>query len=121
MRLPKSVVFIFFISIMILSLTGCYYDKEELLYNPVGCAGVSAKFSANIHPLILSKCAIDDCHNATSAAGGTVLLTYSQISAKAPIINQRCVIEKTMPPTGPLLPAEIASLKCWIDAGAPNN
>jgi hypothetical protein len=36
-------------------------------------------------------------------------------------IMQRAVVEKTMPTSGPLLPAEIAKLKCWISSGALNN
>jgi hypothetical protein len=36
-------------------------------------------------------------------------------------INERVILQKSMPPTGPLPPAEINQLKCWIAAGALNN
>lgn len=108
-----------------LSATGCYYDNEEYLYpgsnTPVNCSSIQPTFSADVKPLILSKCAISGCHNAAGASGGVILETHGQISAKASRILTRAVVEKTMPPTGPLLPEESAKLKCWIEAGAPNN
>ena len=110
--------------LLLLFIAGCYYDKEELLYpdgnQAVDCNTVAAKFSTNVLPLVTSKCAIPNCHN-SSAAGGLVFSNYSQISAAKDRINQRVVIEKSMPPTGALPAADIAILKCWIDAGAPNN
>lgn len=124
MRSTIIFVFVLFIAIIIISVTGCYYDKEELLYagsGTISCTGVSAKFSTDVNPIIQNKCATAGCHNAAAGAGGTVLETYAQILAKAIRIKQRCVVEKNMPPGTPLTPAEIAVLKCWIDSGAPNN
>jgi uncharacterized membrane protein len=104
--------------------TGCYYDKEELLYpgsnQAVDCTTVSAKFSTDVLPLITTKCATSNCHDA-SAAGGRIFQTYAQISGAKDRINIRAVVEKTMPESGALLPAEINILKCWIESGAPNN
>ena len=104
--------------------TGCYRDKEELLYpgstQPVDCTTTPAKFSADVQPIILSKCAIPGCHDA-SASGGVIFQNYAQVSSKKDRINARAVIEKTMPASGALLPAEIAKIKCWIDGGALNN
>ncbi len=109
---------------LLLFTAGCYYDKEELLYpgsnQAVNCSTVSAKFSADVLPLVTSKCAISNCHN-SSAAGGMVFQNYSQISAAKDRINQRVVVEKSMPPTGALAASEIAILQCWIESGAPNN
>lgn len=106
------------------SVQSCYYNKAELLYpgtnQPVDCITVPAKFGADVFPLITSKCAIPSCHNAT-ASGGLILKNYLQISGAKSNINTRAVIEKSMPPAGPLLPAEINIIKCWIESGAPNN
>lgn len=103
---------------------GCYYDKEELLYpgsgQAVNCSTVSAKFSTDVLPLVTAKCAIPTCHN-SSAAGGLVFQNYSQVSAAKDRINQRVVVEKSMPPTGALAASEISILQCWIESGAPNN
>jgi uncharacterized membrane protein len=124
MRLRIMLVFILFISIIVLSVSGCYYDKEQFLYPAPatgGCSSISAKFSIDVAPIILTKCATAGCHNAASAAGATVLETYAQISSKAARINQRCIVDKTMPPGGGLSPSEIAILTCWISSGTPNN
>jgi len=103
----------------------CYYDKEEILYpgstTPVDCTTVQAGFAADVQPLILSKCAISGCHDAGGASGGVLLTNYAQISGKKDRINARALVEKSMPPTGPLTSDEAAKIKCWIDAGAPNN
>lgn len=105
-------------------MQGCYYDKEELLYpgsnTPVDCSTVNAKFAANVLPLISAKCATSGCHDAT-ASGGLVFQSYAQISGAKDRINARAVVEKTMPAAGPLQPAEINIIKCWIESGAPNN
>lgn len=124
MRSIINLFFIFFIFMILISATGCYYDKAEILYGNGGatsCTSISAKFSSDVKIIIQNKCATSGCHDAADAAGGTVLETYTQIAAKAARINQRCIIDMTMPPGGPLLPAEIAVLKCWISSGAPNN
>jgi len=105
-------------------MSSCYYDKEELLYPgsniPVDCSTVSAKFGADVAPIISSQCATSGCHDAT-AAGGIVLQNYSQISAAKDRIQTRALTEKTMPPAGPLPAAQINAIQCWINSGAPNN
>lgn len=103
-------------------MAGCYYDKEELLYpdSKVDCSTVSGTFT-KVKSIMTSKCSTTGCHNAGSAAGGTVLETYDQVKAKADRINQRAIVEKTMPPGTALSPEEIAILTCWISSGTPNN
>lgn len=121
----KKSAFAFFAFLLILFTgNGCYYDKEDELYpgsGTISCTGVAAKFTTDVKPLLQSKCATSGCHNSASAAGGVVLETYAQIAGKSARINQRCVVEKTMPPGAPLNPTEIAIIKCWIDSGSPNN
>jgi uncharacterized membrane protein len=111
-------------ALLILTIPGCYTDKEELLYpgstKPVDCTSTAAKFAADVQPVILSKCAIPGCHDA-SASGGVILQNYAEISSKKDRVNARAVVERSMPASGTLLPAEIAKIKCWIDGGALNN
>ncbi len=110
---------------MVVSAAGCYLDKEEILYPgsnlPADCAITPSKFAADVQPLIISKCALPGCHDATGASGGVILQTFEQVNAKKDRVNNRAVLEKTMPPTGALLPAEAAKIKCWLDGGALNN
>jgi uncharacterized membrane protein len=108
------------ITAMNILMTGCYNDKAELLYpdSAVDCSTARATFT-KVKSIMASKCS--PCHDARNAAGGTVLETYDQVKAKADRINQRAIVEKTMPPAGPLSSEETAILKCWISSGAPNN
>lgn len=113
-----------FLFILLLS-NGCYNDNAELLYGSqnIDCNTVQAKFGTDISQIITTKCAIPGCHDANAASNpaGFSLQTYAQVSAKKDRINTRVVVEKTMPPTGPLPPAEINKIKCWIASGAQNN
>ncbi len=111
-------------STLLFLMAGCYYDKEELLYpgsnTAVDCSTLSAKFSADVSPIISSQCATTGCHDAT-ASGGIVLQTYSQVAAAKDRIQTRALTEKTMPPSGPLTNQQINAIQCWINSGAPNN
>jgi len=124
MRKNIIITTMLFTVLTVVTITGCYYDREDLLYPSTpsaNCTTVPAKFSTDIDPLIQSKCATSGCHDAATGAGNAILVTYTQISAQAARINQRCVIDKTMPTSGPLTADEIAALTCWINSGTPNN
>lgn len=113
-----------FIILGLVLVGGCKYDKEELLSpapNPSNtCATIPATFNANVLPLVTTKCAIPGCHNA-AASGGRIFQNYNQVNLAKDRINTRVVVEKSMPPFGPLSPSEINTLKCWIEAGGLNN
>lgn len=117
----KNVVLLFSIAV-ILTSSSCYYDKSDLLYQSnIDCSSIDSKFSTVISPLMQSKCSYSGCHDAATGAGNAVLETYAQISAKAAKIKQQCVTARTMPIGTPLSVSEVASIKCWVEAGAPNN
>ncbi len=109
---------------IVIAAAGCYNDKASLIYpgsdQPVNCDSVQAKFTANVLPLISSKCSTPSCHDG-AAAGGFVLQNYFQVSGAQDRIKARVVVQKSMPPTGALLPTEINTIKCWLQNGAPNN
>jgi hypothetical protein len=110
-----------FMTVAAIASTGCYYDKEELLY-PGGsnCQGAANKFS-NVNPIIQSKCAFSSgCHGAGSTNGGGPLTDYNLIKNKAASIKIQ-VQTGLMPQMGSLTAAELQSIVCWIEAGAPNN
>ena len=102
-------------------LGGCYYDKEELLYPGSTDCQLNAKFAANVNPIIQSKCAISpDCHASGSTNTAGPLTNYTQIHNLSAVIKGQ-VISGLMPKTGSLTSAELQTIVCWIDAGAPNN
>lgn len=96
---------------------GCYYDKEETLYGAiVNCAGTSYTYTTDVNAIIVAYCATSGCHD-SSNAGNVTLVTYGQAVEQAARINQRVVIEKTMPPSTRLSADQIAVIKCWIANG----
>jgi hypothetical protein len=85
----------------------------------INCSTVT--FSGNIAPLIASRCATSGCHDASSTNGPGPLINHASIFASRLSI-QSAVNANRMPQGGPALSAEDkARIKCWIDAGAPNN
>lgn len=85
----------------------------------VNCSTVT--FSGNIATLIASKCATSGCHDASSSNGPGPLINYASIFASRNSILSS-VNANRMPQGGaPLSAAEKATLKCWVDGGAPNN
>lgn len=125
MRCKIKIVKFITVCFILAYMQGCYYDKEELLYpgstQAVDCSTVAAKFSDNVSPVIISKCATSTCHAPGNSSGLLVIENYTQVRDKLDRIQARAIIERTMPPTGPLSPTEINILKCWIESGAPNN
>jgi hypothetical protein len=97
-------------------LQSCYKDKEELLYpNDVNNTDTTAvAYSTFVKPLLDAKCGTS-CH-----------ASYMTYSGLKPIIdngkfNNRVLVNKDMPPSGALGATDLAKLKRWLDAGAPNN
>lgn len=106
-----------------LCFAACKYDKELLDTGgtpEANCNAIPASFSAVIFPLVSTKCAIAGCHDAT-ASGGQVFQNYTQISAARDRIHVRAIVQKSMPATGFLTTEEYNALRCWIEAGGPNN
>ncbi|MFT3682143.1 MAG: hypothetical protein QM791_17850 [Ferruginibacter sp.] len=103
--------------------TSCTYDKQELLEPgpPVGaCDTIPAKFSADINPIIQSRCATYECHDLTNS-GGYTFFEYADVKGALEAIQQQVIVQKTMPQDGPLSQTDIDKIKCWIEDGAPNN
>jgi len=86
----------------------------------VDCATVAKSFSANVQPITSSRCAVPGCHGAGSVNGPGELTTYQQIfNARAQI--RPAVSSGLMPQGSSLTQAQINTIICWIDSGAPNN
>jgi hypothetical protein len=108
--------------------TGCYYDKEEILYPGTTCDTTTVSYGTFIQPLISSKC--NSCHNSSAASGsggGIVLDSYTAV--KYYVDNARFTGAvnheagySPMPENGPKLPAcELSKINAWVNAGAPQN
>lgn len=109
------------------SLNSCYYDAEDELYATDAACDTSAtvSYASHIAPLMASYC--NSCHSATSPADGVTTENYSGMATVA--LNGRlygsvshAANYKAMPQGGGKLPdCDIAKIKKWVDAGAPNN
>ncbi|MFT3680334.1 MAG: hypothetical protein QM791_08660 [Ferruginibacter sp.] len=65
--------------------------------------------------LVATRC--QSCHNSTVQNGGMNWTIPCNIVANKGRINQRAVVEGTMPPTGTLPQAEKDIITAWINAG----
>jgi len=111
------------ISALILTavLTGCYYDKEELLYPGTNdCSTLSPSFTTHVMPIIQTSCAIAGCHDATSGNKGGPFVNYNQVKDKASTIKSQ-VLSGAMPQGSSLTSAQIQVISCWVSSGAVNN
>ncbi len=106
---------------LLLFLSGCYYDKEAILYpTATDCSSLNVSFSRDIQPIIQSRCAVSGCHDASSGNKGGPFTNYTQIQFKASNIKAQ-VTSGAMPQGGSLTAAQIKLISCWVDAGAVNN
>lgn len=102
-------------------LTGCYYDNEEDLYPSNGNGIGEVSYQQHIQPLMQQYCATAGCH----VAGNSIppLTNYDEVAVIAAngTLNQRVLIDRTMPPAGPLSTDARTRIKIWLDAGYKNN
>jgi hypothetical protein len=107
------------LAICLVFAAGCYYDKEETLYGAsIDCSTTSFTYSKDVAPLITAYCATSGCHDASNA-GNVTLTSFSQATEQSARINQRVVVERTMPPAVRLTAGQISVIKCWIANGTP--
>lgn len=114
------------VAISLITLAACTKDvgpNPDLVVKPTGCDTVT--FAKHIKPIIDSKCV--SCHiNGTSSGAPGDFTIFNDLqskalngSIKARVIDQ---LPSVMPQGGPPLPQDQLDLiKCWLEAGAPNN
>lgn len=119
----KKNLFIFCTAVMAaVFISSCTYDKAELIIVPPisACDTITATFSADVQPIITSRCAVYECHD-LSYSGGYAFFEYPDIKAAIDKIQQQVIVLKLMPKDSPLTETELNLIKCWIEAGAQNN
>jgi uncharacterized membrane protein len=86
----------------------------------VDCSIVPKTYSADVSPIISTRCAITGCHAAGSVNGPGELITYQEIfNARSNI--RSAVSSGLMPQGSSLTQSQKNSITCWIDNGAANN
>jgi mono/diheme cytochrome c family protein len=113
---------------VVVGLTACYYDKEELLYGaPAPCTDTTGtiSYAAKVVPILQANCY--GCHSGSAPSGGQAMGTYTADKTMAQNGKLLGVISHAngfspMPKGGSKLSnCNIAVVRKWIEAGAPNN
>ena len=125
MKFMKYILLVILIVICLVQ-SGCYYDKHDVL-NPAtfSCDTAIVTYSGTVNPIITANCT--GCHSGTNAPLNINLDLYATVNMQA--LNGKLLGTIThsqgfspMPKNAPRLnDCNIARIKKWIDAGAPNN
>lgn len=110
-----------------LLLSGCYYDKEEVLYPGSTQCTVpeTATFTIDVVPLLNNKC--NSCHAGSSPSAGIILSGYAEVikyvnnGSLMGSINQASGYSAMPKNSTKMSACEIQKIQNWIDAGALNN
>lgn len=85
------------------------------------CNTVTNKaYTADVSPIIQTRCAIAGCHAAGSTNSGGPFTNHTEVFNKRSNIRT-AVSSGAMPQGSSLTTAQKNSIICWIDSGAPNN
>ncbi|QIL76314.1 MULTISPECIES: c-type cytochrome [Hymenobacter] len=112
---------------LLLLTTSCAYDSvEKLATDPQPCTPPDlVTYTQHISPLLTKNCRT--CHNAAILTGGVNLEDFAEIKRRADTGQLVGVVSHApgyaqMPKDGAKLSdCDIALLKAWVTAGAPNN
>jgi hypothetical protein len=110
-------------------------NPDTVVVNPDPCDPDSVYFSTQILPILVSNCAMEECHDAITAEDGIQLDSYAAVMGSDVITPGDAgdsdfieVLTETgndlMPPSdmgGPLSSDQIALLTQWVNQGAQNN
>lgn len=119
------------VPLLILGLSGCYYDNEEELYPAsANCETDNVSYAADIWPVINSRCV--GCHGGASPAGDIPLENYDDVAASAAISEgsygslygtiSHASGNSPMPKgSDKLSDCTVSKFKAWIDQGSQNN
>ena len=145
LRIAKILFLITLLLLVSIGLISCGEDYDDdynddfirglnvVFDNPAAAGRPSPSFSADILPILTSRCAFAGCHVA-GGPDGIDLRTYDAVIAggddddtviagdawESELVEQ--IVEGEMPPNGPLLPAaQIQLIIDWINEEAKNN
>ena len=109
----------FFLGILVFYYS-CTRDKAQLpVKSP--CDGLNTKFAAVIMPIMQVHCALSGCHDGIYAPGNFTAYADIKIPADNRKLHDRMVVQKDMPPAGPLPDSLLQKIDCWVQRGARNN
>lgn len=125
----KTILTILAVAISAVSLTSCYYDKEELLYGSgntpcTDTAGI-VSYAQKVVPMFQQYCY--SCHTGNFPSGNIVMGTFATDKAIGQngklygSINHTSGFSAMPQGMAKMSNCQIAVVKKWIDTGMPNN
>ena len=123
----KSLFYLLLLVIIMLSLSTCYYSKEDVLYAVNTCDTTNVTFRGKVASVFANHCL--SCHgNAVSPPNGGGIRLQDPADLKANIYraygamsHQKGFLPMPKDMTETIDPCEIKTVKIWMDAGALNN
>lgn len=115
----KENKFYILLFVLLVILLGNACKKDE--YKNLDCSSISSTYSASIKPIINSNCTLSGCHNAGSSNGDYTTYNGLKTIADNRKLEDRVLNKKDMPSSNGLSLDLRKKIKCWIEAGAPNN
>jgi hypothetical protein len=125
----KIIFSLFVITVCLVSLNSCYYDKAELLYGsgntPCTDTAGTVSYTQKVVPILRQFCY--NCHSGGFPSGNIAMGTYTSDKTIAQNGKLYGSINHSsgyvaMPQGAPQLSnCQIAVIKKWIDSGIPNN
>jgi hypothetical protein len=108
-------------------LSGCYYDKEAILYPGLeNCApALNPSFSVNVLPILNANC--NNCHAGQWPSGGIKLDTYTEVlkyvnnGSLMGSINHSPGFSPMPQNTSKMSSCQIELIQSWINSGKLNN
>ena len=117
-------LFLIFASMLSISFVSCTKDigpnPDLIVKTSNACDTIT--FTKHILPIFNSECATSGCHEAGFPYGDFTSYGDIKIKVDAGLIKTRVIDGPSfMPASGRLPDNQINLIKCWLDAGAPNN
>lgn len=125
----KTILSILAVAICAVSLTSCYYDKEELLYGASNapCTDTTGviSYAQKVVPMFQQYCY--SCHTGNFPSGNIAMGTFATDKAIGQngklygSINHTSGFSAMPQGMAKMSNCQIAVVKKWIDSGMPNN
>ncbi len=108
-------------------ITGCYYDKEDILNPDTGnCSTINTTYQGTVVPLLQASGCLN-CHSGGAPSGNVSLATYTSVKTVAQngklfgSINHSPGFSPMPQGGNKMSSCNISKIKAWIDAGSINN
>lgn len=122
----KKIKYFIGIGLLAFIMHGCYIDNEEQLYrfSDSNCDTTNVTYGSSVAAVLSANCVV--CHSGSAASGTpqVFLDNYNgvkTVASNGKLLNSVNYISKPMPPSGKMDYCNIAKIKIWVNAGAPNN